>query len=110
YQRFNIYTEVVTDDGWTWYLVGPDQWVKQVYMAVIKPSERPEEITGRWVGIDLFEQTLIAYDGNRPLFATLISTGLPGTETNRGIFEVWARLQSDGMSGSTGAPNAYALQ
>lgn len=110
YERFNIFAETVSADGWTWYLVGPNQWVKQVYMTVIKPTERPENVSGRWVAIDLFEQSLVAYEGNRPVFATLISTGLPGTETNRGIFEVWARLERDGMSGATGAPNAYALQ
>lgn len=110
YQRFNIYAEVADAEGWLWYLVGPDQWVKQVFMSVIKPTERPEGIAGRWVAVDLFEQTLVAYEGHRPVFATLISTGLPGTETNEGIFEVWARLQSDTMSGATGAPNAYDLQ
>lgn len=110
YERFNIYTEAVDSEGWTWYLVGPNQWVKQVYMTVIKPVERPDTVSGRWVAVDLFEQSLVAYDGHRPLFATLISTGLAGTETNRGVFEVWARLERDGMSGATGAPNAYALQ
>lgn len=111
YERFNIYAEAVGADGWTWYLVGPNQWVKQIFMTVIKPTERPDEVTSnRWVSVDLFEQSLIAYEGNRPVFATLISTGLEGTETNRGVFEVWARLERDGMSGATGAPNAYALQ
>ncbi|MEL6405803.1 MAG: L,D-transpeptidase family protein [Chloroflexota bacterium] len=110
YERFNIYDEVLADDGWVYYLVGPDQWVKQIYMTVIKPTPRPDDVFGRWVAVDLFEQSLVAYDGNRPVFATLISTGLPGTETNEGVFEVWARLERDGMSGATGAPNAYALQ
>lgn len=110
YQRFNIFAEAVDDEGWTWYMVGPDQWVKQIYMSVIQPVERPEGVTGRWVAIDLFEQSLVAYDGDRPVFATLVSSGLPGTETNEGLFTVWARLARDGMSGATGAPNAYALQ
>lgn len=110
YERFNIYAEAVDDEGWTWYLVGADQWVKQIYMTVIQPITRPEGVSGTWVAIDLFEQSLVAYRDDRPIFATLISTGLPGTETNEGVFEVWARLQRDGMSGATGAPNAYALQ
>lgn len=110
YERFNIYAETVDSAGWTWYLVGENQWIRQVYMTVIKPVERPDDVSGRWVAVDLFEQSLVAYDGHRPLFATLISTGLAGTETNRGVFEVWARLERDGMSGATGAPNAYALQ
>ncbi|MGJ3239253.1 MAG: L,D-transpeptidase [Anaerolineae bacterium] len=110
YERFNIFAEAVDDEGWTWYLVGPDQWVKQIYMTVIQPVDRPEDVSGRWVAVDLFEQSLVAYEDDRPIFATLISTGLPGTETNEGVFEVWARLERDGMSGATGAPNAYALQ
>jgi hypothetical protein len=110
YQRFNIFAEEVDAEGWTWYMVGPDQWVKQVYMTVIKPTPRPEGVSGRWVAVDLFEQSLVAYEDDRPVFATLISTGLPGTETNEGLFTVWARLPRDTMSGATGAPNAYALQ
>jgi lipoprotein-anchoring transpeptidase ErfK/SrfK len=44
------------------------------------------------------------------VFATLVSTGLPNWDTNQGIFEIWARVANDGMSGATGAPEAYALQ
>lgn len=110
YEIFSIYAEEVDSEGWKWYLVGPNQWVKQVYMAVIQPTERPEATRGRWVSVDLFEQTLVAYEGDTPVFATLISTGLPGTETNEGLFEVWAGVPNDHMSGATGAPDAYALQ
>lgn len=110
HQLFNIYAEAVAEDGWTWYMVGPNQWVKQIFLSVIRPIAPPQGVTGRWVAIDLFEQSLVAYEDERPVFATLVSTGLPGTETNEGLFTVWARLARDGMSGSTGAPNAYALQ
>lgn len=110
YEIYNIYAEEVDSDGWKWYLVGPNQWVKQVYMAVIQPVERPETVHGRWVAVDLFEQTLIAYEDDKPIFATLISSGLPGHETNQGVFQVWAHVPSDHMSGGTGAPDAYALQ
>ncbi len=110
YERYNIFAEAEDEDGWIWYMVGPNQWVKQIYMAVIKPIERPEGVSGHWVAVDLFEQSLVAYEDDRPVFATLISTGLPTTETNEGLFTVWARLDRDAMSGATGAPNAYALQ
>ncbi|QPC83915.1 L,D-transpeptidase family protein [Phototrophicus methaneseepsis] len=110
HERFNIYAEEKDSEGWTWYMVGPNQWVKQIYMTVIKPIERPEGVSGRWVSIDLYEQSLVAYEDDRPVFATLISTGLPGFDTNEGLFEVWARVARDGMSGATGAPDAYALE
>lgn len=115
YDMVNIFAEAYDDEGWRWYLVGPNQWVKQTFVSKVQSVERPEDengdlIEGRWVGADLFEQTLIAYDNDTPVFATLIASGLPGTETNEGLFEVWARLEVDGMSGATGAPNAYDLQ
>lgn len=115
YDIVHIFAEAYDDEGWRWYLVGPNQWVKQTFVSKVQPVERPENeegelIEGRWVGVNLFEQTLIAYNEDTPAFATLIATGLPGTETNEGLFEVWARLEVDGMSGATGAPNAYALQ
>jgi hypothetical protein len=110
YERYNIFAEAVDAEGWTWYMVGPNQWVKQIYMSVIKPVERPEGVTGRWVAIDLYEQSLVAYEDDRPVFATLISTGLPATETNEGLFQVWARLARDTMSGFAGAPSAYDLE
>lgn len=110
YEIFTIFAEAQAADGVTWYLVGSDQWVVQFHMTVIKPVDRPAGIEGRWVAVDLYEQSMVAYEGDRPVFATLISTGLPGTETNEGVFEIWARLARDGMSGATGAPNAYALQ
>ena len=110
YQRFNIFAEAEDDEGWTWYMVGPNQWVKQTFLAVIKPTERPVGVSGRWVAIDLFEQTLVAYDEDTPVYATLVSSGLPQWSTNEGVFTIWARLDRDAMSGATGAPDAYALQ
>ncbi|MAS35407.1 MAG: hypothetical protein CL610_15460 [Anaerolineaceae bacterium] len=110
YEIVNIFAEAVDSEGWTWYMIGADQWVNQRFVSVIKGVERPEGVSGRWVAVDLYEQTLVAYEDDSPVFATLVSTGLPGWDTNEGVFTVWARLEVDGMSGATGAPDAYALQ
>ncbi len=110
YELVNIYDEVYDDEGWHWYMIGPKQWVKQTFVSVFKKTEKPENATKRWVAIDLYEQSLIAYEGETPVFATLVSTGIPPKDTNEGVFEVWAQLEADPMSGSTGAPDAYALE
>jgi hypothetical protein len=109
YALVNIFAQVEVD-GWTWYMVGPDQWIEQRVMAIAKRVERPEGVSGRWLAVDLYEQTLIGYEDDTAVFATLVSTGLPNWDTNEGIFEIWARVANDGMSGATGAPEAYALQ
>jgi len=110
YEIVQIFAEVMDEEGWIWYLIGPNQWVNQRFVSVVKKVERPEGVSGRWVAVDLYEQTLVAYEDDTPVFSTLVSTGLPDWDTNEGIFKVWARLDIEGMSGATGAPDAYALQ
>ncbi len=110
YERVNIFAEAVGADGWTWYMIGPNQWVNQRFVALVKLIERPDGVQGRWAAVDLYEQTLVAYEDDTPVFATLVSTGLPGWDTNEGIFTVWARLIIGNQSGATGAPDSYALE
>lgn len=110
YELVNIFAEAYDEEGWRWYMVGPDEWVEQRVVSKVFKIERPEGIEGRWVAIDLYEQTLVAYENDTPVFATVIATGLPGTDTNEGLFTVWASLERDRMSGFAGAPNAYDLQ
>ncbi len=111
YDIVNIFAEAYDSEGWRWYLIGPNQWIKQTFVSKIKPVEaRPADAKDRWVSVDLYEQTLIAYEDDKPVFATLISSGLPAWSTNEGIFNIWARLPNDRMSGATGAPDAYDLQ
>ncbi|MEL6269601.1 MAG: L,D-transpeptidase [Chloroflexota bacterium] len=110
YELVTIYATAFDDEGWRWYMIGPNEWVKQTFVSKVSKIERPEGVTGRWVAVDLYEQTMVAYEDDTPVFATLIASGLPPYDTNEGLFEVWARLPVDPMSGATGAPEAYALQ
>lgn len=110
YERVNIFSVAVDAEGWRWYMIGPNQWVKQTFVAKAQFTPRPEGVSGRWVAVDLYEQTLVAYEDDTPVFATVIATGIPPYETPEGIFTVWATLPRDPMSGATGAPEAYALQ
>ena len=109
YTRVNIF-ETVEVDGWKWYLVAPDTWVRQTSVAIITFTERPHGVKGRWVGVDLYEQTLVAYEDDTPVFATLISSGLPQWSTNEGTFQSWARLSSGSMSGAEGQTDFYSLE
>lgn len=109
YTLVNIYAST-TVDGWRWYLVGPDQWVHQTRLGKITPVKRPEGVEGRWIAIDLYEQTLIAYENDTPVYATLISSGLPDWPTNEGLFQIWDRYEHTPMSGAEGAPDFYYLE
>jgi hypothetical protein len=110
YTRVNLYTYVELD-GKRWYQIGENQWVHQFDVAKLTPIERPADIdTEKWVGVDLYEQTLIAYEGNTPVFSTLVSSGLKEWSTNEGLFHVYLRFARTTMSGAYQEPDFYFLQ
>lgn len=110
YTTVNIYDRVLVD-GWYWYQIGVDKWVKQTQVAMYQPIERPESVdTERWISVDLYEQVLVAYEGDTPVYATLVSSGLSEWPTNEGLFHVYVRLQRTVMAGAFGQPDFYYLQ
>ncbi len=102
YDMVNLFAEAYDEDGWRWYMVGPNQWVEQRLVGKPVIAPRPEGVEGRWVAVDLYEQVLVAYENDTPVYATLISTGLPGSDTPEGVYRVWAALERDRMSGAMG--------
>ncbi len=109
YARVNIFASA-TIDGWDWYLIGPEQWICQTNVARVLLVDRPAEVKGRWFAVDLYEQTMIAYEGDTPVFATLVSSGLADWETNEGLFKVWSRQRNGHMSGAEGQTDFYSLE
>jgi L,D-transpeptidase-like protein len=110
YTRVNLY-DYVEVDGKRWYQIGPDQWVHQFDLAKMTPIGKPPGVdTHKWVGVDLYEQTLIAYEDDKPVFATLISSGLKDWGTNEGLFHVYLRYARTTMSGAQQQSDFYFLQ
>ncbi|GAB4518884.1 MAG: hypothetical protein OHK0046_27100 [Anaerolineae bacterium] len=110
YTKVNIFDSVDLE-GWRWYQVGVNQWVHQTLVSKVLPIERPEDVdTERWVSVDLYEQVAIAYEGETPVFATLVSSGLPEWSTNEGLFNIYVRYERTIMSGANGQPDFYYLE
>ena len=101
-------------EGAAWYRIGPDEWVADNLLAIVTPDpQRPEGIPeDRWIDINLYEQTLTVYDQGELVFATMVSTGLPGWWTQPGNFQVYARLENDDMMGAFAADRSdyYLLE
>jgi len=108
YTRVNIFATVKIDK-WEWYLIGPGQWIEQRRVGRVLPVTKPAGVKGRWISVNLYEQVLVAYDEDMPVFATLISSGLPKWDTNEGLFHIWARVRNDTMSGAMGRPDFYVV-
>jgi hypothetical protein len=102
-------------DGLNWYMIGVDQWVDQRKVGLVEPSAVPPPdvpIGTRWITINLFEQTLAAYDNGRLVFATLVAGGIPPWHTRPGTFQVFKKVDRQPMSGSFAADRSdyYYLQ
>jgi hypothetical protein len=87
----------------TSYRIGDAQWVRarDVRMPAVSPrpsSLRPGE---RWIDVELATQTLVAYEDDVPVFATLVSTGKgregTDTATPKGESRIWVKLESSNM-------------
>ena len=53
----------------------------------------------QWIYVDLDEQTLTAYQGTKPVFATLVSTGRAPHPTKRGTFRLYTKTTHSTMRG-----------
>jgi lipoprotein-anchoring transpeptidase ErfK/SrfK len=53
--------------------------------------------------VNLTKQRLIAYQGSRVIFSTLISSGVVKHKTAPGVFHIYAKLRSQRMTGGVGA-------
>ncbi|WP_224365605.1 L,D-transpeptidase family protein [Hyalangium versicolor] len=62
----------------------------------------------RWLDVDLQEQVLVAYEGERPVYATLISSGARQHETPEGLFRIWLKSAEADMTGDDGR-NRYLV-
>lgn len=63
-------------------------------MAILKQSSK------RWIEVNLSTQRLIAWEGNKPVYAVIISTGKKSTPTIPGIFAIQSKRRIDRMRGA----------
>jgi len=105
YQVITLFAEEPVGDE-LWYMIGPDQWVEQATVSRVDVDPRPEGVApgDKWLEIDTFEQTLAAYEGDRMVFATLISSGRPPNWTPNGLTRLWGKYPTTPMSNQDSAP------
>jgi len=86
-------------DGVDWNMIGPDQWVEARILATVVPNPTPPEgvTTGRWIDVDLAEQTLAVYDNYQLVFATVIASGLDPFWTRPGLFPIYLKKETETM-------------
>lgn len=87
--------ETVTRGGRTFLRVGERAWLDARAVRRVRPTARPDPVAAdeRWIDVDLEQQIATAYEGDRPVYATLVSTGRRGAPTPTGSFRIWVKLE-----------------
>jgi hypothetical protein len=90
------------------------RYLKHWFAAVAEQIARPEGVRADepWVHVDIEQQTLVLYQGDRPVYATLVSSGLPGHDTPIGLFSIRAKYIADSMSdiGPEAGDDRYSIE
>ncbi|MDH5673570.1 MAG: L,D-transpeptidase [Myxococcales bacterium] len=87
-------------DTRTFHRLEDGRYLKHWFLAVAEAVARPKGVgpEERWVHVNLGSQTMVLYDGDRPVYATLVSSGLSEHPTPTGLFEIRRKLLTATMS------------
>ncbi|AKQ68877.1 hypothetical protein A176_005789 [Myxococcus hansupus] len=104
--RTLVAVKELSEDG-HWVSIAEGHWVARDDLHVAWFTHAPPEVApgSRWLDVDLDAQVLVAYEGERPVYATLISSGKQGTDTPEGLFRIWIKFAEADMTGSGTAGN-----
>ncbi|MBU1068070.1 L,D-transpeptidase [Myxococcota bacterium] len=84
-------TEPVERDGRKYYRIEDGWGVSEEHLRLFTLGEPPEGTAPGepWIEVNMTSQTLVAYEGSRPVFRTLISSGRVGTDTVPGLYRIY---------------------
>lgn len=112
-----------TVEGVKYYRTKEKRWLHQLDVGLaVPPATWPEDAEKgkKWIEISITNQTLVMWEGKRPIYVTLVSTGQAGMEdpkkttaTVRGVFKIrnkhiTATMDSNESSSVGGRANTTA--
>ena len=111
YDRFAVLEETIYK-GQRYVRIGEGRYLParavDVARAVAPPADlQPGE---RWIDVSLTDQTLVAYEGAEPVFATLVSSGREGHETPTGAFRIYGKHVTITMDDTLAGDEAYSIE
>lgn len=80
----------------------------RIVQRVPRPAEIPDH--AKWVHFDLDAQTFVAYEGDRPVYASLVSTGVKGRDTPTGLYRTERKYILKTMTGPDEDHGSYRVE
>ena len=84
--------------------ISAGEWILASDIRVFRATPPPPSLLPgeRWIDIDLDTQILVAFEGEQPVFATMVSSGGQHTPTETGLFRIWLKESEADMNGLNG--------
>jgi len=106
--------ETVTIDGTEYFETDEGWWMRGTDGAITEPAAAPEKLAPgeKWIDVNLKRQTLVAFEGDHAVFATIVSSGRQGHETPPGSFRIRDKHVAATMDGDadTVSDGPYSIQ
>lgn len=86
------------------YRIGDGEWLSALDVRVFVPVAPPAllEPNERWIDVDVDAQILVAFEGELPVYATMVSSGGKDTPTEPGVYRMWMKESEADMKGLNG--------
>jgi hypothetical protein len=101
---------IETIDGW---------WMRESEGTVARTTTPPKDLAPneKWVDVNLKTETLVAFEGDKPVFATLVSTGRINDDdkekdhrTRPGTFRIREKHVAATMDGDVASDGPYSIE
>jgi hypothetical protein len=100
-----------------YYRLETGEFVEKEGVTTLNPtSDFPADLgpSERFVDVHIESQTMLAYEGRTPVFATAVSTGRPwrNRDTEPGVYRIWLKIAFANMDdvGNEDAVDDYSVQ
>jgi hypothetical protein len=99
-----------TDEGW---------WLRDIDSTITEPGPPPKDLAPgeKWIDVNLTRQSLVAFEGDKPVFATIISSGRHNDDdpakdhrTRPGDFRIREKHISATMDNDTATDGPYSIE
>jgi len=92
-----------TDEGW---------WLRDSDAAVTRPSAPPKNLAAgeKWIDVNISTQSLVAFEGTKPVYATIVLTGKKEHKTVTGEFRIREKHIAATMEDDTASDGPYSIQ
>lgn len=86
------------------YRIGDAEWIASADVRVFTPAPLPVSLQPRerWIDVDLDAQILVAFEGDQPVYSTMVSSGAKETPTKTGVYRMWLKESEADMTGLNG--------